>query len=50
MWTYEVIRSSSYGNVVDKVFTSVAKAEEYIDEQTSAHPTFAYWIEEHFAV
>ena len=50
MWTYVVIRSSSYGDVIDKVFTSKPKADNYLKEQTNSHPTFAYRIEEHFAV
>ena len=50
MWTYVVIRDSAYGEVIDKVFTSKQKAENYIKEQSSPNRVFEYRIEEHFAV
>lgn len=50
MWIYVVIRDSAYGEVVDKIFTSKQKAENYIKDQSNPHALFQYRIEEHFAI
>ena len=49
MHVYLVMRNSAYGDVVDKVFTSTVKAEDYIKTQTADHPIFKYWIVQYWA-
>ena len=49
MWVYIVFMASVYHDVIDKVFTSKHKAEDYIKEQSNLHPSFQYRIEEYFA-
>lgn len=44
MHVYLVMRTSAAGDVVDKVFTTYSKAENYVKEQTKQYSLFKYWV------
>ena len=50
MHVYIVICETSYGDAIDKVFTSSPKAYEYCEEQNKEHPSMPHRVEHHWAI
>jgi hypothetical protein len=50
MQVYVVMFDGAYGAQIDKIFTSKAKADTYVEEKQKSNSIYNYYIETHWAI